>query len=96
MFLVVLQTILSNNIKNAGNTDITVIILMIAPLDTKLHNEARIPIFEYTPTPTFAANKNNPLTTIDCIYVPNASSIASYFVFPFILAVLYFVVINIA
>lgn len=81
----VLQINLSNIIKNAGNTIITVTIEISAPLDINVHKEPIISIFEYTPTPNVDPKKHNPLTTIEEIDVASASSIASCFVLLFFL-----------
>ena len=40
-----------------GNTKMTTIILMIAPLAINIHNELIISIFEYNPTPIVAAKE---------------------------------------
>ena len=91
----VLQINLSNIIKNAGNTIITVTIEISAPLDINVHKEPIISIFEYAPTPNVAPKKHNPLTTIEEIDVDNASFIASCFVLLSFLNVTYLVVIKI-
>lgn len=44
--LVVLQIILSNNVRNAGNTAITHTTLTIAPLDIRVHKDPIISILE--------------------------------------------------
>ena len=87
---------LSNTSRNAGNTVTTVTILIIAPLDIRVHSELIISIFEYAPTPNVAPKKQSALTTIELIDVPSASDTASFLSFPSFLSSLYFVVINIA
>ncbi len=69
---------------------------MIAPLDIKVQSEPIISILEYAPTPNVAPKKHKPLTAIEPIDVPNASSTASCFALPCFLADTYLVVIKIA
>ena len=61
-----------------------------------MHREPIISIFEYAPTPNVAPKKHKPLTTIELIDVPSASSIDVFLSFPSFLFAIYFVVINIA
>ena len=77
-----MQTSLSNIIKNAGNTVITTITLIIAPLDINVHKLPIISIFEYAPTPNVAPKKHNPLTIIEFIDVPKASDTACFLSLP--------------
>ena len=56
---------LSNTMNIDGNTKITTIILIIAPLAIRIHSELIMSIFEYSPTPIVAAKKLNALTMID-------------------------------
>ena len=69
MPFVVLQISLSHTNKKAGNTVITTTILMMAPLDIKLHKEPIISILEYIPTPKVAPKKHSPLVTMELIEV---------------------------
>ena len=57
--------ILSNTINMAGNIQITTIVLIIAPLDSRVQIELIISISEYIPTPKVAAKKLTPLIKID-------------------------------
>lgn len=60
---------LSNNINIAGSMHITEIILIIAPLAIRVHNELIMSMLEYTPTPNVAPKKLNALAIIDGIDV---------------------------
>ena len=71
-----------NTMNIDGNTKMTTIILMIAPLAINIHNELIISIFEYNPTPIVAAKKLSALTMIDCADARCAVVIASYFSAP--------------
>ena len=79
-----------------GNTKMTTIILMIAPLAINIHNELIISIFEYNPTPIVAAKKLSALTMIDCADARCAVVIESYFSAPCLRSLLYLVVMSIA
>ena len=76
--LLVFTITLSNTMNIDGNTKMTTIILMIAPLAINIHNELIISIFEYNPTPIVAAKKLSALTMIDCADARCAVVIASY------------------
>ena len=71
-----------NTMNIDGNTKMTTIILMIAPLAINIHNELIISIFEYNPTPIVAAKKLSALTMIDCADARCAVVIESYFSAP--------------
>lgn len=94
--LLVLIINLSNIINNDGKTNITTIILMIAPLAIKLHNELIISILEYIPTPNVAAKKLKCTNYNDCMDSVSAFVMASFLPNPEYLPFLYFVVIRIA
>ena len=80
--LLVFTITLSNTMNIDGNTKMTTIILMIAPLAINIHNKLIISIFEYNPTPIVAAKKLSALTMIDCADARCAVVIESYFSAP--------------
>ena len=80
--LLVFTITLSNTMNIDGNTKMTTIILMIAPLAINIHTELIISIFEYNPTPIVAAKKLSALTMIDCADARCAVVIESYFSAP--------------
>ena len=71
-----------NTMNIDGNTKMTTMLLMSAPLAINIHNELIISIFEYNPTPIVAAKKLSALTMIDCADARCAVVIASYFSAP--------------
>ena len=96
MPIVVLIITLSNSISIEGSMQITVIILIIAPLDMSVQSCEIISTLEYTPTPNVEAKKPSALTMIDFIEVLSAIVTASCLSLPALRSVLYLVVIRIA
>ena len=94
--IVVLVINLSNTINSDGTIVITTIILIIAPLEIRVHNDPIISIFDTKDTPIVAAKKHIPLTNIDETELSSAPLTACFLSFPFCLSSKYLVVINIA
>ena len=93
-----LLIMIGSNIQSiAGSMHITTIILIIAPLERRLHIALIISIAEYAVTPNVAAKKQKPLVSIDFIEVSCAILIASFLLHPFTVRSLWYLfVISIA